>query len=102
VEELSDKEPYIAVKDRQADNEMSNIDPLTPLKVRPVHYKRYVDRYIALVKKQEALDRIINQEIILRVKDVFALNRGLRKLLGQKLLVVSTTRGNNVQIETLP
>jgi hypothetical protein len=96
VEELSNKEPYIAVKDRQANNEIGNIDPLTLLKVRPVCYERYVDRYIALVKKQEALNRIINQEIILRVKDVFALDRGLRKLLSQKLSVVPTTRGNNV------
>ena len=61
---------------------MGDTDPLTPLKVRPVYCERYVNRYIALVKKQEALNRIINQEIILRVKDVFALNGGLRKLLG--------------------
>ena len=79
---MSNKEPYITVKDRQANNKISNIDPLTPLKVRPVRYKRYIDRYVALIKKQEALDYIINQEIILRVKDIFALNRGLRKLLG--------------------
>ena len=41
----------MAIKDRQANNEISNIDPLTPLKVRPVYYKRYVNRYITLVKK---------------------------------------------------
>ena len=41
----------MAAKDKQADNKISNIGPLTPLKVRPVYYKRYVDRYIILVKK---------------------------------------------------
>jgi hypothetical protein len=41
----------MAVKDRQADNKIGNIDPLTPLKVRPIYYKRYVNRYVALVKK---------------------------------------------------
>jgi hypothetical protein len=51
MEELSNKEPYIAIKDRQADNEISNTDPLTPLKVRPICCERYVDRYIALIKK---------------------------------------------------
>jgi hypothetical protein len=102
VEELSNKEPYVAVKDRQADDEMGNADPLTPLKVRPIRRERYVDRYVAPVKKQEALNRIINQEIMLRVKDVFALDGGLRKLLGQKLLVVPATGGNDVQIEALP
>jgi len=86
----------VAAKDKQANNEISDTDPLTPLKVRPICRERYVNRYIILVKKQEVLDRIINQEIILRVKDIFALDRGLRKLLGQKLLVVPTTRGNNV------
>jgi hypothetical protein len=50
----------MAIKDRQANNEISDADPLTPLKVRPVYYKRYVDRYVVLVKKQEAFDRIIN------------------------------------------
>ena len=48
---MSNKEPYIAIKDRQANNKINNIDPLTPLKVRPVYYKRYIDRYIALIKK---------------------------------------------------
>jgi hypothetical protein len=48
---LSDKEPYVAVKDRQANNKMGNTDPLTPLKVRPVCCKRYINRYIVLVKK---------------------------------------------------
>ena len=48
---MSDKEPYIAVKDKQANNKISNIDPFTPLKVRPICYKRYVNRYITLVKK---------------------------------------------------
>jgi hypothetical protein len=96
VEELSNKEPYMAIKDGQADNKISNIDSFTPLKVRPIRYKRYVDRYVVLVKKQEALNHIINQEIILRVKNVFALDRGLRKLLSQKLPVVPATRGNNV------
>jgi hypothetical protein len=41
----------VAIKDGQADNKMGNIDPLTPLKVRPIYYERYVDRYIILVKK---------------------------------------------------
>jgi hypothetical protein len=86
----------MAVKDKQANNEIGNINPLTPLKVRPIRRKRYVNKYIALVKKQEALNHIINQEIILRVKDIFTLDRGLRKLFGQKLLIVPTTRGNNV------
>jgi hypothetical protein len=48
---LSNKELYIAVKDRQADNKISNIDPFTPLKVRPICYKRYIDKYITLIKK---------------------------------------------------
>jgi hypothetical protein len=30
---------------------MGNIDPFTPLKVRPICRERYVDKYIALVKK---------------------------------------------------
>jgi hypothetical protein len=51
VEELSDKEPYITIKDRQANNKISDIDPLTPLKVRPIYCKRYINRYIILVKK---------------------------------------------------
>jgi hypothetical protein len=51
IEELSDKKPYVAVKDGQANNEMGDTDPLTPLKVRPVCYKRYINRYVALVKK---------------------------------------------------
>jgi hypothetical protein len=51
VKELSNKEPYMAIKDRQANNKISNTDPLTPLKVRPIYYKRYVDRYITLIKK---------------------------------------------------
>jgi hypothetical protein len=50
----------MAIKDRQANNKMSNIDPLTPVKVRPIYYKRYINRYITLVKKQKALDHIIN------------------------------------------
>ena len=41
----------MAVKDRQADNKISNIDPFTSLKVRPNCYKRYINRYIALIKK---------------------------------------------------
>ena len=41
----------MAIKDEQADNKISNIDPLTPLKVRPIYYKRYINRYIILVKK---------------------------------------------------
>jgi hypothetical protein len=41
----------MAIKDRQANNEMGNIDPLTLVKVRPVYYKRYINRYIVLVKK---------------------------------------------------
>jgi hypothetical protein len=51
VEELSNKEPYMAIKDRQADDEISDIDSLTPLKVRPICRKRYINRYVALVKK---------------------------------------------------
>jgi hypothetical protein len=39
---------------------------------------------------------------VLKVKDVFAFKGGLRKLLSQKLPVVPTTRGNDVQVETLP
>jgi hypothetical protein len=41
----------MAIKDRQANNKISNTDLFTPLKVRPIYYKRYVDKYIALVKK---------------------------------------------------
>jgi hypothetical protein len=48
---LSNKELYIAIKNKQADNKISNIDSFTPLKVRPVYYKRYINRYIILVKK---------------------------------------------------
>jgi hypothetical protein len=48
---LSNKEPYIAIKDKQADNKISDTDPLTPLKVRPICCKRYINKYIALVKK---------------------------------------------------
>jgi hypothetical protein len=51
MKELSNKEPYMAIKDRQANNKISNTDPLIPLKVRPIYYKRYVDRYITLIKK---------------------------------------------------
>jgi hypothetical protein len=36
----------MAIKDRQADNKISNADSLTSLKVRPIYYKRYVNRYI--------------------------------------------------------
>jgi hypothetical protein len=48
---LSNKEPYIAIKDKQANNKIGNINPLTPIKVRPIYYKRYINRYIALIKK---------------------------------------------------
>jgi hypothetical protein len=48
---LSNKEPYITVKDKQADNKINNIDSLTPLKVRLIYYKRYINRYITLIKK---------------------------------------------------
>ena len=41
----------MAIKDRQANNKISNIDPLTLIKVRPIHYKRYINRYIVLIKK---------------------------------------------------
>jgi hypothetical protein len=41
----------MAVKDKQANNKMGNVDPLTPLKVRPVYYERYINRYITLIKK---------------------------------------------------
>jgi hypothetical protein len=48
---LSNKKPYIAIKDRQADNKIGNANPLTPLKVRPICCERYINRYITLVKK---------------------------------------------------
>ena len=48
---MSNKEPYIAIKDKQADNKISNTDSFTPLKVRPIYYKRYINRYIILIKK---------------------------------------------------
>ena len=51
MKELSNKEPYIAIKDRQANNKIGDADPLTPIKVRPIYYKRYIDKYITLVKK---------------------------------------------------
>jgi hypothetical protein len=51
IEELSNKEPYITIKDRQANNKISNINPLTPLKVKPIYYKRYINKYITLIKK---------------------------------------------------
>jgi hypothetical protein len=41
----------MAIKDRQANNKINNINSLTLLKVRPIYYKRYVDKYIALIKK---------------------------------------------------
>ena len=41
----------MAIKNKQANNKMGDINPLTPVKVRPVYYKRYIDRYIALIKK---------------------------------------------------
>ena len=41
----------MAIKDRQADNKINNIDPFTPLKVMTIYYKRYIDKYITLVKK---------------------------------------------------
>ena len=41
----------MAIKDKQANNKINNINPLTPLKVRPIYYKRYINRYIALIKK---------------------------------------------------
>ena len=41
----------MAIKDKQANNKMGNIDPLTPLKVKPIYYKRYINRYVALIKK---------------------------------------------------
>ena len=50
----------MAIKDRQANNKINNINPLTPLKVKPVYCKRYINRYIILIKKQEALNYIIN------------------------------------------
>ena len=48
---MSNKEPYIAIKDKQADNKISNTDSFTPLKVRPIYCKRYINRYVALIKK---------------------------------------------------
>ena len=41
----------MAIKDGQANNKIGDIDPLTPLKVKPVYRERYINRYIALVKK---------------------------------------------------
>jgi hypothetical protein len=41
----------MAIKDRQANNKINNTDPLTPLKVRPIYYKRYINKYITLIKK---------------------------------------------------
>ena len=41
----------MAIKDRQANNKIGDTDLFTPLKVRPIYYKRYINRYIALVKK---------------------------------------------------
>jgi hypothetical protein len=41
----------VAIKDRQANNEIGDADPLTPLKVRPIYCERYINRYIVLVKK---------------------------------------------------
>jgi hypothetical protein len=41
----------MAVKDRQANNKIGNTDSLTLIKVRPIYYKRYINRYIILVKK---------------------------------------------------
>ena len=41
----------MAVKDRQANNKISNTDPFTPIKVRPIRYKRYINRYVTLIKK---------------------------------------------------
>ena len=41
----------MAIKDKQADNKINNTNPFTPLKVRPIYCKRYINRYIILVKK---------------------------------------------------
>jgi hypothetical protein len=41
----------MAIKDKQADNKISDINLFTLLKVRPIRYKRYINRYIILVKK---------------------------------------------------
>ena len=41
----------MAIKDKQANNKISNIDPFTLLKVRPIYYKRYINRYVILIKK---------------------------------------------------
>jgi hypothetical protein len=102
IEEVSDEEPHVTIKDDQADDEISDADPPTPPKVKPIRRERYVDRYIAPTRKQEALNHFMSQEIVLKVKDVFTFEGGLRKLLSQKLPVVPATRGNNVQVETLP
>jgi hypothetical protein len=48
---LSNKEPYVAIKDRQADNKIGDVDSFTFIKVRPICCKRYINRYVALVKK---------------------------------------------------
>jgi hypothetical protein len=39
---------------------------------------------------------------MLKVKDVFALDQGLRRLLSQKILAASKTKGKAIKIETLP
>jgi len=41
----------MAIKDKQTNNKISNIDPFTLIKVRPIYYKRYINKYITLVKK---------------------------------------------------
>jgi hypothetical protein len=41
----------MAIKDRQANNKIGNIDSLTLIKVRPICCERYINRYVVLVKK---------------------------------------------------
>jgi hypothetical protein len=98
----SDEDPHGPAQDDQADDEMDEIELPLPPRSKPIRRERYVDKYIAPAKKQEALDHFMSQEIVLKVKDVFAFEGGLRKLLGQKIPVVPATGGNDVQVETLP
>jgi hypothetical protein len=41
----------MAIKDRQVNNKISDINPLTLLKNRPIYCKRYINKYIILIKK---------------------------------------------------
>ena len=56
----SDEELYIVIKDKQTDNEISDINPFTLLKTKAIRCKRYVNKYIVLIKKQKAFNYFIN------------------------------------------